>query len=179
MQADRIVQQVPGLYRILAMNVLRHTPGVCFDKVPLDLISRIDAVDRVIHDKGARSPGAVGRVETPWYMHPHQDDNLLVLHGSRQVELYTRDHGKIEVFNLTANRIEKEGVTLFEGPVMLGWPRRVFHRIVSSKQTGSASVNFAVHYEGFDIRTNFNIYDLDMDTGSARMIRHGHLDQPS
>jgi hypothetical protein len=61
---------------------------------------------------------------------------------------------------------------------MLGWPRRVFHRIVSNEQTGSASINFAVHYEGFDIRTNFNIYDLYVETGSARIIRHGYLDQP-
>jgi hypothetical protein len=179
MENGRIVKEIQGLYRIMAMNVLRRTPGVCFDTVPLDLIHRIDAVDRVIHDKGARSPGPVDQVTAPWYTHPQQDDNLVVLHGTRQVELYTRNYGKIEVFSLEANRIEQGGKVLFEGPVMLGWPRRVFHRIKSDEQIGSASVNFAVHYEGFDIRTNFNIYDLNVETGSARIIRQGHLDQPS
>ena len=179
MERGRIIKEIPGLYRIMAMNVLRRTPGVFFDSVPLDLIPRIDAMDRVIHDKGARSPGPVDQVAAPWYMHLQQDDNLAVLHGTRQVELYCRDYGKVEVFSVSANRIEKDGVGLFEGPVMLGWPRRVFHRIVSNEQTGSASINFAVHYEGFDIRTNFNIYDLDLETGSARIIRHGYLDQPT
>lgn len=38
-------------------------------------------------------------------------------------------------------------------------------------------MNFAVHYEGFDIKTNFNIYDLDTETGKFEIIRAGHLDQ--
>jgi len=179
MKTGGVVQEIAGLYRIMAMNVLRRTPGVFFDTVPLDLIPRIDAVDRVIHDKGARSPGPVDQEAAPWYMHPQQDDNLVVLHGTRQVELYTRDYGKVEVFSLEANRIQQGGTVLFEGPVMLGWPRRVFHRIKSHEQAGSASINFAVHYDGFDIRTNFNIYALNTETGSARVIRQGHLDQPA
>jgi hypothetical protein len=38
-------------------------------------------------------------------------------------------------------------------------------------------VNFAVHYEGFDIRTNFDIFDLNTETGEFKVIRAGHLDQ--
>jgi hypothetical protein len=100
MERGRIIKEIPGLYRIMAMNVLRRTPGVFFDTVPLDLIHRIDAMDRVIHDKGARSPGPVDQVAAPWYMHLQQDDNLAVLHGTRQVELYSRDYGKVEVFSV-------------------------------------------------------------------------------
>jgi hypothetical protein len=61
---------------------------------------------------------------------------------------------------------------------MLIWPCGVFHRIRSDEKTGSASLNFAVRYDGFDIKTNFNVYDLDPATGEYRMIRAGHLDQP-
>jgi hypothetical protein len=57
---------------------------------------------------------------------------------------------------------------LFDGPAMLVWPRYVFHRITSGPE-GSASLNFAVHYEGLDMRTNFNIYDLDLETGEHRV----------
>ena len=60
---------------------------------------------------------------------------------------------------------------------MLVWPCNVFHRIRTDSQ-GSASMNLAVHHEGFDIRTNFNVYDLDTTTGEYRVIREGHLDQP-
>jgi hypothetical protein len=62
---------------------------------------------------------------------------------------------------------------------MLVWPRGVFHRIRSDEKSGSASLNFAVRYEGFDIRTNFNIYDLNPADGEYWMIRAGYLDQPT
>ena len=65
---------------------------------------------------------------------------------------------------------------LLDEPAMLVWPWYVFHRIVSGLE-GSASLNFAVHYEGLDMRTNFNIYDLDMASGAYRMIREGFRDQ--
>jgi len=42
----------------------------------------------------------------------------------------------------------------------------------------SASLNFAIRYSGFDLDTNFSIYDLDMVAGIYREIRAGHLDQP-
>jgi len=42
---------------------------------------------------------------------------------------------------------------------------------------GHSAINFAVHYEGIDIRTNFNIYDLDTETGKFRVIREGYIDQ--
>lgn len=49
-------------------------------------------------------------------------------------------------------------------------------RIVSGKN-GSTSVNLATHYKGFDIKTNFNIYDLNTKTGNYRLIREGYKDQ--
>lgn len=177
MQSERVIEEIPNLYRIMAMEAFRRTKGVFFDKVTRELIPRINGIDRVIHENGARSPGPVGDVNAPWYMHPHQEDNLMVVHGMRQVDLYTREKGRIETFSLTPNRIEKDGMVLFEGPVILGWPRHVYHRILSSRESGSASINFAVRYDGFDIRTNFNIYDVDTQTGSVRLVREGHLDQ--
>ncbi|MBI5739828.1 MAG: hypothetical protein HZA16_03820 [Nitrospirae bacterium] len=60
---------------------------------------------------------------------------------------------------------------------MLCWPRAVFHR-VSSLDQGSAAINFAVHHNGIDIRTNFNIYDVNVGTGAFRVIREAFLDQP-
>jgi hypothetical protein len=60
---------------------------------------------------------------------------------------------------------------------MLSWPTHVFHRVLSGPE-GSAAVNLAYHHEGFDIRNNFSIYDLNTDTGDYSVIRAGHLDQP-
>jgi hypothetical protein len=129
-----------------------------------------------MHGPGAASPGAVGEVERPWYMHPHQDDHLIVLHGTRHVEIYTPSHGKIERFIAEPDRIEMNGELLYDGAAALVWPRGVFHRVLSA-ETGSASLNLATHREGFDLNTNFNVYDLDPETGRFTCVRKGHLDQ--
>ena len=175
---DLVFQEVPGLYPIIPLCVLRRTPGVCFDAVPTRAFPRIDAIDRVLHGPGAVSPGPVGDVERPWYMHPHQDDNLVVLAGTRHVEVYSSAHGRVESFVVTPNQVKRGDEVVYDGPAILVWPRGVFHRIQSCPKNGSASLNVAVHYDGFDIRMNFSIYDLNTETGEYRVIREGHLDQP-
>ena len=172
------IQEIKGLYRIIPLTPLRHTPGVCFDVLPGSVVQELNAIDRVIHEGGAVSPGPVGDVERPWYMHPHQDDNLIVLHGTRYVDIYTPSHGTVESFVIKPNRVEKGGCILHERACLLVWPRHVFHRIRSCEIEGSASLNFAVHHDGFNVKTNFNVYSLDTQTGKYDVIRQGHRDQP-
>ncbi len=174
----QVVEEISGLYRIIALEVLRRTKKVAFDLVPMDLFPSIAAIDRVVHGQGALSPGTVVPVERPWYWHTHQEDHLIVLAGSRSVELYTPEHGRIETFAVGPDGIRRGGRLVHEGGAILAWPTRVFHRIVSDPERGSASINLAVRSAGFDIRTNFNIYDLDVRTGEFRVIREGYLDQP-
>ncbi len=176
--AGDVIHEVPGLYQVIRFIPLRRTKGVAFDVLPLRAMLRIDAIDRVMHGPGAFSPGSVGQVERPWYMHPHQDDHLVVLHGTRDVEIYTAAHGRVERFVAEPDRIEMNGETLYEGAAALVWPRGVFHRVIS-RQLGSASLNLATHHKGFDIKTNFNVYDLDPETGRFECVREGHLDQGS
>jgi len=178
MTAERIIEEVPGLYKIIPLKVFRKTQKVTFDFVPIDLLPRIDAIDRVIHESNATSPASVGSIERPWYMHPYQEDNLIVLHGTRHVEIYTPQHGRIEKFTVTPHEILTDGKVLQVGGAMLCWPTGVFHRIQSGTE-GSASLNLASHYEGFDIRTNFSVYNLNVTTGEYKVIREGHLDQPT
>ena len=171
-----VIHEIPGLYQVIKFTPLRRTAGVAFDLYPLRVMPRIDAIDRVMHGPGAFSPGSVGAVTRPWYMHPHQHDHLMVLHGTRNAEIYTRAHGKIERFVVTPERIEMNGALLYDGPAILAWPRGVFHRVISG-EVGSATLNLATHHEGFDINTNFNVYDLDPETGRYECVREGHLDQ--
>ena len=177
MQSDKnIYEEVPGLYRIIPLKVFRRTEGVSFDNVPVESIPKVDAIDRVIHISNAVSPGPVGEVKRPWYMHPYQDDNLVVLHGTRLVDIYTKEHGRMENFEVSADRIVKNGQLVYDGPAMLVWPRRVFHQVESLAE-GFSALNFAVHYEGIDMRTNFNIYDLNLESGDYEVIREGFKDQ--
>jgi len=68
-----IVEDVAGLYRIVTLPVLRRTPGVYFGMVPVSAIASIDAIDRLIHERGpflqepserSSAPGACTRVRT-------------------------------------------------------------------------------------------------------------------
>ena len=178
MTKSAIIAEIPGFYKIIALQPFRKTEGVSFDILPKDLIPKIDAIDRVIHKHKAVSPGPVGDVQEPWYMHPHQDDNLLVLQGTRYVDIYIKAHGQIESFVITPEKLEHNGKVIYDGPALLVWPRAVFHRIKSG-ESGSASINLATHYEGIDMRTNFNIFDLDTETGKFKVVREGQLDQSS
>ena len=176
MKIDKPFYQKEGFYQIIPLEEFRKTEGVSFDVVPMDLIPHVSGVDRVIHSYNAISPGSVEGVERPWYMHHNQDDYLLVLSGKRFVDVYHPDYKQIESFVVTANSVEQNGKVIYEGPVMLIWPRGVFHRIQSDEH-GSASINLAVRYPEFDIKTNFNIYDLNPKTGEYKVIRYGYLDQ--
>jgi hypothetical protein len=175
MSDPMILAEVPDFYKIIALKQLRRTPGVSFDNVPMQFLPKIGAIDRVIHAQSAVSPGPVGEVQRPWYMHYSQDDNLVVLYGTRHVDIYIQAHGMLS-FTVTPDQILQDGKVLHDGPAMLVWPRFVFHRIVSGPE-GSASLNFAVHYDDLDMRTNFNIYDLDTETGEYSVIREGFRDQ--
>lgn len=175
MTTPSVFAEIKDFYRIIPLQQLRRTPGVFFDNVPMEFLPRINAIDRVIHAQSAVSPGPVKDVARPWYMHPSQDDNLIVLHGTRHVDIYLQAHG-MQSFTVTPGQILQDGKVLFDGPAILVWPRFVFHRITSGPE-GSASLNFAVHYEGLDMRTNFNIYDLDLQTGQYQVIREGFQDQ--
>ncbi|MDC7231663.1 MAG: hypothetical protein PQJ58_00400 [Spirochaetales bacterium] len=167
---------IEGFYRVIPMKEFRRTPGVEFHILAKDMIPRVDGVDRVIHKTDAVSPGPVGTIDRPWYMHTHQDDNLIVLSGKRTVDIYHPRIGDVLTFEVTPDCICTDGITVYDDPAVLVWPRGVFHRIVSGSD-GSASLNLATRYEGYDISTNFSIYDLNTETGDYQVIRKGALDQ--
>lgn len=173
---DYLFDEVERFWRIIKLKPFRRTEGVAFDILPMQYLPKVDGIDRVIHASAALSPGSIPGVERPWYCHPHQEDNLMVLHGRRIVDIYTLEHRRLETFVVEPERITHNGTVVFEGAAMLVWPVNVFHRIRSGEE-GSASINFAVRHPGFDIDTNFSLYDLNTDTGEYRMVRLGKLDQ--
>ena len=173
---DYVFAEEPRFWRIIKLRKFRRTEGVAFDIMPMQALPKIDGIDRVIHQKRALSPGSVGDIERPWYVHTHQEDNLIVLQGKRTAEVYTLEYKRIETFTVTPEYIEHNGKVVYEGPGMVVWPCNVFHRIATGDE-GSASLNFALRYPGFDIDTAFNVYDLNTGTGEYKLLRKGSLDQ--
>ncbi len=169
------------LYRIIPLRMLRRTTGVKFDEIVPSDIPKIDGVDRVIHGPNSISPGPVEDstppVKRPWYMHSGQDDNLMVLQGTRYVDIYNPTKKERASFIITPDKIYKNDKLYYDGPAMIVWPAGIFHRIISGED-GSISVNFSTRTNKFDIKDNFNIYDLNIHSGEYRVIKDGSEDQP-
>ncbi len=165
------------MYRILPLRTLRRTAGVLFDEVSKSDIPSIHGIDRVIHKANGVSPGPVGAVKRPWYMHTGQDDNLMVLQGERFVDIYCPVRKEKASFIITPDKVYKNGKIYCEQPAMVVWPSGIFHRIISGSE-GSISVNLSTRTDKFSLDDNFNIYDLDTQTGRYEVIRDGKLDQP-
>ncbi|MCD5380928.1 hypothetical protein LR004_03280 [Candidatus Gracilibacteria bacterium] len=172
-----VTDKVKGLFHIIPFKLLRHTDSVDFHSIPY--LDHVNAMERVIHEDGAKSPGKVGEVEEGWYMHAHQEDNLRTVSGVRHVELFHPffSKGNIEKFEISKDYIKHNGKIVCDGPGILGWPTGVYHRNSSTRT--SSSLNLGIRFDGFDVDTEFNIYDVDVEKGEVHMIREGSLDQPA
>ena len=169
------------LYRLIPLRVLRRTSGVMFDEIVPSDIPKIHGIDRVIHSANSISPGpvedSVPPVQRPWYMHPGQDDNLMVLQGTRYVDIYNPTSSEKASFIITPEKVYKNEKLYYDGPAMVVWPAGIFHRIITGEE-GSISVNFSTRKKNFDLKDNFNVYDLCVNSGEYRLLRDGYEDQP-
>ena len=99
------------MYRIIPLRMLRRTPGVKFDEMVPSDIPKISGIDRVIHGPNSISPGPIEDsnppVKRPWYMHPGQDDNLLVLQGTRYIDIFDPKTVTKASFIVTPDKVYK------------------------------------------------------------------------
>lgn len=165
---------IPNLCFIIPLDKLRKTPNVDFESIPM--IDNLSSLDLVEHQIDAYSPSIKWNNNLrPWYMHPYQIDNLLVFKWTRLIELYTKQHTQIEKFEVKPNIIKHNGKIIYKWKAIFGRYTKVFHRVYSPK--GSTSINLAQHIDWFDIKTNFNIYDLNTQTNNVSLLRKWQLDQ--
>ena len=169
------------MYRLIPLRILRRTTGVKFDEIVPSDIPIIDGIDRVIHGANSISPGSIEEGDTPvkrpWYMHPGQDDNLMVLQGTRYVDIFDPKTLIKSSFVITPDKVYKNDKLYYDGPAMIVWPAGIFHRIISGEE-GSISINFATRTKKFDLKDNFNIYSLNTKTGEHTLLKNGVDDQP-
>jgi hypothetical protein len=171
-------------YEIIEIKNFRHTEKVDFYTLPF--FKEATAVDLVVHEPYANSPGKAQDIERPWYCHRHQVDNLLVIKGNRIVDLYYPEYGSIETFNVGHDSISKLALDNYgkiiredivsKGLAIFKWKEGVYHRVRSGEE-GSISINLAIHLPELDMETNFNIYDLNIDTSEPTLLREGFKDQ--
>ncbi len=174
---DDVTHKEKGLFHIIPFKLLRHTDSVDFHSIPY--LDHVNAMERVIHEDWAKSPGKVWNVAEGWYMHAHQEDNLITISGVRHVELYHPyfSKWKIEKFEISKDYIKHNWKIICDGPWILGWPTGVYHRNSSTRT--SSSLNLWIRFDWFDVDTEFNIYEVDVEMWEVHMIREWSLDQPA
>jgi len=165
------------MYRLIPLRTLRRTSGVKFDEIIPSDIPKVDAIDKVIHGPNTMSPGPTKNIIRPWYKHSKQENNLLVLQGTRYMDIYDPKTQDKASFIITPDKIYKNEKLYYDGPAMVVWPSGTFHRIISGDE-GSVSINFAARERGFEFQEYFNIYDLNTETGSFTCIKNGEEKPP-
>lgn len=171
------------MYRLIPLRMLRRTAGVKFDEMVPSDIPKIDGIDKVVHGPNSLSPGPMDDpdgvpIKRPWYMHTGQDDNLMVLQGTRYIDIFCPKKKEKASFIITPDQVFKNDKLYYDGPAMVVWPAGIFHRIISGEE-GSISINFATRTNKFNLDDNFNIYNLNTKTGEHKVIKDGSEDQPN
>jgi hypothetical protein len=133
------------LFQFIPYKRFRDTPSVRFFDVT---IPRSNARDLVAHLGPAVSPpDATDSGAWQFYLHPHQDDNLLAASGGRTFYL----------INLAWEQ-PFHTVRLEHGGDILTIPRGTFHRSLSDPD-GSVVLNQAIRDPGVCIDREFRVYD--------------------
>ena len=155
------------MFELIPYERFRDTPAVRFFDVT---IGSSNARDLVVHSGPAISPPNHSESgDWQFYLHPHQEDNLLAASGGRT--FYLVNFAWEQPFHI---------VRLAAGGDVLRIPPGTFHRSISDLD-GSVVLNQAVREEGASLSREFRVYNsgripalkLATSLGASRPVLHG------
>ena len=155
------------MFELIPYERFRDTPAVRFFDVT---IGSSNARDLVIHSGPAISPPNHSESgDWQFYLHPHQEDNLLAASGGRT--FYLVNFAWEQPFHI---------VRLAAGGDILRIPPGTFHRSISDLD-GSVVLNQAVRDQGASLAREFRVYNsgripalkLATSLGASRPVLHG------
>jgi hypothetical protein len=132
------------MFELLSYKKFRDTPAVRFFDIT---VPESNVRDLVVHQGPAISPPDSAEGYWQFYLHPHQEDNLLAISGGRTFYLV----------NFTWN-YPYHIVRLESDKEILRIPRGTFHRSVSDPH-GSVVMNQAVRDEQASVTSEFRVYN--------------------
>lgn len=132
------------MFELISYQQFRNTPGVQFFDIT---VNQSNARDLVRHEGPAVSPNNAATGHWQFYLHPHQEDNLLALAGGRTFFLVNLawEH-PFHIVRLEAN-----------GDI-LRIPPGTFHRSISDPN-GSVVLNQAVRDTQAVVEREFRVYN--------------------
>jgi hypothetical protein len=132
------------MFELIPFHKFRDTPSVRFFDIT---IANSNARDLVFHEGPAISPNNTETGYWQFYLHPHQEDNLLAVSGGRTFYLVNFTwKNPYHIVRLDANRH------------ILRIPPGTFHRSVSDSD-GSLVLNQAVRTAEATIKSEFRVYN--------------------
>ena len=155
------------MFELIPYERFRDTPAVRFFDVT---IGSSNARDLVIHSGPAISPPNHSESgDWQFYLHPHQEDNLLAASGGRT--FYLVNFAWEQPFHI---------VRLAAGGDILRIPPGTFHRSISDLD-GSVVLNQAVRDQGASLAREFRVYNsgripalkVATSLGASRPVLHG------
>lgn len=132
------------MFELISYRQFRNTPGVQFFDIT---VAQSNARDLVRHDGPAVSPNNADSGHWQFYLHPHQEDNLLALAGGRT--FYLVNLAWEHPFHIV--RLEANGD-------ILRIPPGTFHRSISDPD-GSVVLNQAVRDAKAVVEREFRVYN--------------------
>jgi len=158
------------MFELLPYRKFRDTPSVRFFDIT---VSTSNARDLVVHQGPAVSPNDTASGFWQFYLHPHQEDNLLALTGGRTFYIVNFDWD-----------IPYHMVRLDSQGDILRIPPGTFHRSVSDLH-GSIVLNQAVRSITTTIEREFRVYSSEMiarlfaitSAAAAPPVMHGFHDR--
>jgi hypothetical protein len=132
------------MFKLMPYQKFRDTPGVKFFDIT---VQNSNARDLVFHRGPAVSPNDSDDGSWQFYMHAHQEDNLLAVAGGRTFYLVNFDWD--QPFHIV--RLEADGD-------ILQIPPGTFHRSVSDPD-GSLVINQAVRDKEAILEVEFRVYN--------------------
>ncbi len=132
------------MFELVSYKRFRDTPSVRFFDIT---VTQSNVRDLVIHEGPALSPPDSESGYWQFYLHPHQEDNLLALSGGRT--FYLVNFSWNYPFHIVRLETDRE---------ILKIPPGTFHRSVSDPK-GSIVLNQAVREERADVKSEFRVYD--------------------
>jgi len=125
------------MYKLIPFNNISKSINYAFKSINIDSKSMLQIIRQEAH---VVTPPSKTYNTRPWSMHTNQIDKLIILHGSREVELYCRKSKLKEKLTLTTFGVFKNGYMEKENPCMLIIPNGTYHRFINGPY-GSTVIN--------------------------------------
>ena len=155
------------MFELIPYTRFRDTPSVRFFDITIPDSNARDLVTH--HGPAVSPPDAEESGDWQFYLHPHQEDNLLAASGGRT--FYLVNFAWDQPFHI---------VRLAAGGDILRIPPGTFHRSISDLD-GSVVLNQAVREQGASLTREFRVYNsgripalrLVTTKGAMRPVLHG------